>query len=219
MSFPLEPKSRFVFVLRVSRGFQPSELANSHAGAANERAISVVVRTRAWQWLCHGDKTHGRNYLIGCSWEMRQLLLWAKSFQKQVITFMDIQNLRIANKYVEDNSFRPMHASSELWAFLNLTVTGHGRNKLDAAKELNGLDVWRRIVAPLAPKTVARRVEMYSAIHSPAKYKHIGEITDHLEAWERKIDDFILMGGQRLNDHEVCIIALNNLSHVGPYQI
>ena len=35
--------------------------------------------------------------------------------------------------------------------------------------------------------------------------------TDNLEAWERKIDDFVLMGGQRLNDSEMCIIALNML--------
>ena len=50
---------------------------------------------------------------------------------------------------------------------------------------------------------------MYSAIRSPAKCKHIGEMTDHLEAWETKIDDFKLMGGQRLNDPEMCIIAVN----------
>ena len=82
---------------------------------------------------------------------------------------MDIQNFGIANTYMEDIGFSPMRASSELWAFLNLNVTGHGRNKFDAAKELNGLDVPRRIVVPFAPKTVARRVEMYSAIYSPAK--------------------------------------------------
>ena len=162
--------------------------------------------TKKAQWV----KTV-RNYLIGRSWEMRQLLPWAKSFQKQVITFMDFQNLGIANTYMEDMGSSPMRASSELWAVLNLNVTGHGRNKFDAARELNGLDVWRRIVVPLAPKTFARRVEMYSALHSPAKCKHIGEMTDHLEAWERTIDDLILMGGQRLNDSESFIIALNML--------
>ena len=36
-------------------------------------------------------------------------------------------------------------------------------------------------------------------------------MTDHLEAWDRKIDDFILRGGQRSNDPEMCIIALNML--------
>ena len=72
------------------------------------------------------------------------------------------------------------------------------------------LDVWRRIVLRLAPKTFARRVEMSSTIHSPGKCKHVGEITDHLEAWERKIDEFVIMGG-RLNDPEMCIIALNML--------
>ena len=123
-----------------------------------------------------------RNYLSGRSWEMHQLLLWAESLQKQVITLMDIQNLEMANTYMEDIDFSPMRATSELWAFLNLNVTGHRRNKFDAGKELNGRDVWRRILVPPAPETFARRVEMYSAIQSAAKCKHIGEITDQLEA-------------------------------------
>ena len=75
-----------------------------------------------------------------------------------------------------------------------MNVTGKGRTKFNAAQELHGLDVWRRIVVPLAPKTVARRVEMYSAIHSPGKCKHLGDMADQLEAWERNIDDFIIMG-------------------------
>ena len=74
--------------------------------------------------------------------------------------FMDIQNLSVKHQHMEDISFNPMRASSELWAFLNFNVAGNGHDKLDAAHELNGLDVWRCIVVLLAPKTVARRVEM-----------------------------------------------------------
>ena len=53
--------------------------------------------------------------------------------------------------HMEDIGFDPMRASSELWSFLKLSVTGNGRNKFDAAQELNGLDVWRRIFAYGAP--------------------------------------------------------------------
>ena len=56
-----------------------------------------------------------RNYLIGRCWELRQLLLWAESFQKRTITFSDIQNLGIEQTYMEDIGFNPMRASSELW--------------------------------------------------------------------------------------------------------
>ena len=143
-------------------------------------------------------KTHWvktlRNYLIGRCWEMRQLLVWAESFQKRTITFLDIQTLAHVQSYMEDIGFDPMRASSELWSFLNLNVTGNGRNKFDAAQELNGFAVWRRIVVPVAPRTVARRVEMYTSIHSPGRCKHFGEMTDHLDAWERKIDEFVVMG-------------------------
>ena len=152
-----------------------------------------------------------RNYLIGRCWKMRQLLLWAESFQKRTITFLDMQTLAHEQSYMEDIGFDPMRVSSELWSFLNLNVTGHVRNKVDAAQELNGLNVWRCIVVPLAPKAVARRAEMYTSIHSPGKCKHIGEMTDHLEAWEWKIDECVVMGGQRLNDQEMCIITLNML--------
>ena len=65
---------------------------------------------------------------------MRQLSLWAESFQKRSITFLDIQNLANEQSYMEDIGFDPMRASSELWSFLNLNVTGKGRNKFDAAQ-------------------------------------------------------------------------------------
>ena len=58
--------------------------------------------TKKAQWV----KTV-RNYLIGRSSDMRQLLLWAESFQKQVITFMDIQNLAIANTYMDKHRLQP----------------------------------------------------------------------------------------------------------------
>ena len=62
---------------------------------------------------------------------MRQLLLWAESFQTRTITFLDIQNLGIEHAYMEDIGFNHMRASSELWAFLNLNVTGNGRSAIN----------------------------------------------------------------------------------------
>ena len=58
--------------------------------------------TKKTQWV----KTV-RNYLIGRCWEMRQLLLWAESFQKRTISFLDIQNLGIEHTYMEDIGFNP----------------------------------------------------------------------------------------------------------------
>ena len=60
-----------------------------------------------------------RNYLIGRCWEMRQFLLWAESFQKRTITFLDMQNLALEQSYMEDIGFNPTRASSELWSFVN----------------------------------------------------------------------------------------------------
>ena len=76
---------------------------------------------------------------------------------------------------------------------------------------MNGLDVWRRIVAPLKPKTVAKRVELHTEVHAPPRCKSIGELPEHLEAWQRQIDEFILMGGTDIPDEEKCVIVLKQL--------
>ena len=70
---------------------------------------------------------------------------------------------------------------------LNLGLTGKGRAEFKKAKSLNGLDVWRRLVVPSKPKTVTKKVEVHSDVHSPPKCKHIGEVIDHLDKWEREL--------------------------------
>ena len=72
---------------------------------------------------------------------------------------------------MHDSGFSAARASAALWSFLNLNVglQGDARTKFDQAKELHGLDVWRRIVVPIEPKTTARRVAMHTDIHGPAR--------------------------------------------------
>ena len=149
-----------------------------------------------------------RNYLIGQAWEMKNLLLWAESFQRDTITFMDIQDLATRNAHMGDIGFSPERASGELWSFLNLNVTGNARTKFDAARELNGLDVWRRIVVPMAPKTIARRVAMHTLVHDPPRSKKLSELMDDVEAWEHNIEDFMALGGQDISNEEKCVIVL-----------
>ena len=69
-----------------------------------------------------------RNYLIGCSWEMRQLLLRAESFQKRIITLMDIQNLGIANTYMEDIGFGRLIAASQRPHGYHLRIIKHTKH-------------------------------------------------------------------------------------------
>ena len=53
-----------------------------------------------------------------------------------------------------DSGVDPIQASHKLWAFLNLNLPASCtkvRNLFDKAKELQGFDVWRRIMVPMAP--------------------------------------------------------------------
>ena len=80
-------------------------------------------------------------------------------------------------------------------AVLKLTtdsVNGMGAETKGAfkqAEKLNGLDVWRRIVAPMKPKTVSREVELHTEVNSPPKCKGISNIIEHLDKWEKDLDE------------------------------
>ena len=53
---------------------------------------------------------------------------------------------------MQDSGLDPIQKNHELWAFLNLSLPASCtkvRNLFDKAKELQGLDVWRRIMVPM----------------------------------------------------------------------
>ena len=93
------------------------------------------------------------NYLIGERWEMRDLLDWAVRFEKMPI---EEHYLLGTQHLMQDSGFDTLQASRELWAFLNLNSVGTARAKFDKAPPLNGFDVWRKVVSPMAPKSVAK---------------------------------------------------------------
>ena len=114
---------------------------------------------------------------------------------------------------MHDSGFSAARASAALWSFLNLNVglQGDARTKFDQAKELHGLDVWRRIVVPIEPKTTARRVAMHTDIHGPARAKKISETIDHIGLWEKELERYYEMGGQVIPEEEKVVILLKML--------
>ena len=103
--------------------------------------------------LCNGEKPKAwakfvRNYLMGWRYEMKDLLVWAESFQEETITMVTLEAYSASGPHTQDTGFSAVRASQQFWTFLSLNVgrTGDGRTKFDQAAELNGLDVWRRIV-------------------------------------------------------------------------
>ena len=118
-----------------------------------------------------------------------------------------------------DVCFDPVQADHELWAFLNMNIPpscSKARNFFDKAKELQGFDVWRRIMVPMAPRTVSRRVDMHGDVHNPPKAKRLGELVDHIEAWDRLHERYQEMGGMEVSSDEQCLIILRMLSSDAP---
>ena len=115
-----------------------------------------VAQNPVYQWSeAHqqGWMETTKNYLIGRHWEMRNLLIWAENFQRRTITTQDVEQLVRDQPHMSDTRFDPVKASGDLWSYLNLNIglAGKARAKFKSAQDLNGLDVWRRIVVPLAP--------------------------------------------------------------------
>ena len=74
-------------------------------------------------------------------------------------------------------------------------MVGTARPKFDKAPPLNGFDVWRRVVCLLAPKSVARRVELHTDLHNPKPARKLSELMDAIESWEKLRDRYYEMGG------------------------
>ncbi len=125
-----------------------------------------------------------KNYLIGERWEMVDLLDWAERFEKTSIEEHHLKSVGNSD-LMQDAGLDTIQASQELWAFLNLNLVGSARAKFDKAPRLNGFDVWRRVVCPMAPKSVARRVDLHTDLHNPARAKKLSDLIETVEAWER----------------------------------
>ena len=93
---------------------------------------------------------------------------------------------------------------------LNLQET-KARNLFDKSKELQGFDVWRRLIVPTAPRTVSRRVDMHGDVHNPPKAKRLGELMDAISDWEKLQEKYQELGGQPIPPAEQCVIVLRML--------
>ena len=151
-----------------------------------------------------------KNYLIGERWEMVDLLDWAERFEKTPIEEHHLKAVA-SSDLMQDSGFDTIQASQELWAFLNLNLVGSARAKFDKAPRLNGFDVWRRVVCPMAPKSVARRVDLHTDLHNPARAKRLADLIETVEAWEKLRDRYYEMGGQEVQSDEQCVILLKML--------
>ena len=140
---------------------------------------------------------------------MRDLPDWAERCENMPIA--DHHHLTGTQSFMQDNGFDTVQASRELWPFLDLILVGTARPKFDKAPPLNGLDVWRRVVCPLAPKSVARRVDLHTDLPNPKPARKLSELMDAIESWEKLRDRYYEMGWQTVQSDEQSVILLKML--------
>ena len=130
-----------------------------------------------------------KNYLIGERWLVLDLLDWAEKFEKMCI---EEQHLLGNQGFMQDIGFNAIQA----------------RPKFDNAPRLNGFVVWRSVVCPMAPKRVARRADLHTALHIPPPAKKLSKLMEAIESWEKLRDRYYEMGGQTVQGDEQCAILL-----------
>ena len=69
---------------------------------------------------------------------------------------------------------------------------------------------------PIAPKTVAKRIEMHGSIHMPGKADKLNKLVDFIDAWEKLKEKYYEMGGQQIQTEDQCTIILKMLPNDTP---
>ena len=117
---------------------------------------------------------------------------------------------------MQDIGLNAIQASQELWSSLSLNLVGTARPKFGKPPRLNGFDVWRRVVCPMAPMTAARRVDLHTVLHKPQAAKKLSELMEAIESWEKLRDRCYEMGGQTVQGDDQCVILLSRCFLLSP---
>ena len=158
-----------------------------------------------------------RNYLVGKAWELEPLLKWAEDLGESKIT---AEMIHACRGHSTIGSCDPARLSRELWSFLNLNVVGEGareaRRTFDAVGLHEGFDAWRRIVGPMAPRTLHRQHGLYSQVHTPAKASTLRGVEAATIVWEHDPGLYCECGGSAPPEAEKIIIANKMLPNTTP---
>ena len=106
-----------------------------------------------------------KNYFIGQCPDAELLLAWAESHGHKELSSADVR--ACAESLCLDAD--PIQVSQGLWSWLQMPLLGTGIPEVDFnnAPTLNGLEVWRRLSVPSAPRSLAKRYALRDQINNP----------------------------------------------------
>ena len=109
--------------------------------------------------------THVRAYLVGRHDDMGTFLDWIEGRGNDAITYTDLQSLSSGHSGGDGlmMTMDPVGAAKELWSWLNLTLTESTRAQqtFRSVAELNGAEVYRKLVVPLGTSKPAYRQRLF----------------------------------------------------------
>ena len=145
-----------------------------------------------------------RTYMIGVHCDMQPFLTWIENHGKQEIKWTDLQ--RCARDSEVMMSLDPLQVAHEMWSWLNLTLekSSSAQRIFHNVGELNGCEVYRRLVTPLGitKPSVTRRGILRDKVQQPSRSKSMITIMDAVEDWETSKLVYSKAGGTAHDDEE-----------------
>ena len=149
-----------------------------------------------------------KNYLVSKAYEMELLLDWAEGFQLHPISPADVAACDSAPCMTNIAATR---LDRELWSWLNLNLTGSAKETFDNLPRLQGFEAWRKIVVPMAPRTLSRMMSLYTEVRIPPRARSLRDVASSFETWEAKLRVYARCGGADMPEYEKVLIALKVL--------
>ena len=116
-----------------------------------------------------------RTYLIGTHVDVGPFLNWVEAQGKQVITEETLQNLVPSGEIMMN--LCPIQVARELWSWINLCLekSTSAQQAFHNVPELNGAEVYRRLVTPLGltKPSVTRRGVLRDRVQQPVRAKNM----------------------------------------------
>ena len=77
-----------------------------------------------------------------------------------------------------------------MWSWLQMPLMGTGTLEIDFnnAETLNGLEVWRRLAVPSAPRSMARRYALRDKINNPKQCTSFADVLVYRVQWKKGLE-------------------------------
>ena len=123
---------------------------------------------------------------------------WAESHGTSEITQADVRNCGLAM------DADPVTISSRMWSWLQRPLLGSGTPETDFnnTETLNGIEVWRRLSVPSAPRSMARRYALRERVNNPKQCPSYAAVLEQLVDWKKDLNAYIAAGAAMPPDED-----------------